>query len=82
MAQPRDEAQRHAVAEKCVKGLELTLPTLVDTMDDAASRAYAGWPDRLFIIGDDGRVAYAGEPGPWGFKPDELQAALQALLDA
>ena len=46
----------------------------------SVSKAYAAWPTRLFLIGRDGRVAYAGDLGPYGFKPDELKAALDDYL--
>jgi hypothetical protein len=82
VAQPTDEAARHEVATKCIANLELSLPTLVDSMDDKTSMSYAGWPDRFFVIDDAGKVAYAGERGPWGFKPEEVEAALKGLLDA
>ena len=29
-----------------------------------------------------GRIAYKGEPGPWGFKPQELEGAMGKLPDA
>ena len=43
--------------------------TLVDAMDDAVARRWSAWPERLFALGLDGRVAYVGEQGPWGFWP-------------
>jgi hypothetical protein len=67
------------VATKCIEGLGLTLPTLVDSMDDATSRAYGAWPDRFYVVGLDGRIAYAGEPGPRGFDVDAVQTALKGL---
>ena len=42
--------------------------------------AYGGWPDRLYLIGRDGRVAFQGEVGPFGFKPEELAHAIEAEL--
>ena len=49
---------------------------MLDDVDDAVALAYGGWPDRLYLIDRDGRVAFQGEPGPDGFKPDELAAAI------
>jgi hypothetical protein len=51
---------------------ELTMPAVIDGEDNAAKRAYAAWPDRLYAIGVDGRVAYKSAPGPRGFKVPEL----------
>jgi len=53
----------------------LGVPTLVDDLDDAVARAYGGWPDRLYLIGRDGRVAFQGDEGPFGFKPELLEQA-------
>jgi type I thyroxine 5'-deiodinase len=49
-------------------------------MDNRVDELYAGWPERLFVIGANGRIAYAGGPGPWGFKPDELEKWLTKNL--
>ena len=48
-------------------------------MDDAVMTAYAAWPERLYLIDVDGRVLYAGGRGPFGFKPRELEKAIQTL---
>jgi len=31
-------------------------------------KAYTGWPDRLYLIDKEGRVAFKSAPGPFGFK--------------
>ena len=49
----------------------LAIPFVVDTMDDAVERAWAGWPDRLYVVDIDGVVVYRGGKGPMGFRPDE-----------
>jgi hypothetical protein len=48
-------------------------------MDNRVDELYAGWPERIFVIDPDGKIAYAGKPGPWGFKPDEAERALRRL---
>ena len=58
------------------------IPTLVDEMDDAVMTAYAAWPDRLYLVGLEGEVVYAGGIGPFGFKPDELKEAIDTYLAA
>ncbi|MEO6595042.1 MAG: deiodinase-like protein, partial [Planctomycetota bacterium] len=75
---PIDDAERSKVAGTCVKDLELPMPALVDRVDDKASVAYGGWPDRLYLIGLDGKIAYAGDRGPMGFDPDAWAAAIEA----
>ena len=33
----------------------------------------------MFLVDREGRLAYRSDPGPFGFKPDQLAAALRAL---
>ena len=68
-ASPTDMASRTELAEVCVVRLGLKLPAVVDRFDDATEKAYTGWPDRLYLIGVDGRVAYKSKPGPFGSSP-------------
>ena len=71
---------RFAAARAGVERLGLTMPVLVDRMDDAVSNAFAAWPERIYVVGADGRIAYTGGPGPFEFDPDAAAAALDALL--
>ncbi|MFP6837039.1 MAG: deiodinase-like protein [Pseudomonadales bacterium] len=41
--------------------------------------AYGALPDRLYLVGRGGRIAFQGDPGPWGFNPEKLAEAIQAL---
>jgi hypothetical protein len=75
--QPKTGEEREAVAEACVVGMNLSIPTLIDEMTNEVDRAYAALPDRLYLIDAEGRVAYRSGPGPWGFKPEELEAAIR-----
>lgn len=78
--QPRTYEERVKVAGKCLEDLKLSIPCLVDDMQNTAQRAYAGWPDRLYVIDKEGKVAYRGGPGPGGFRPQEAEEALKKLL--
>ena len=69
------------VAKTCMSKLDLDpIPAVVDRIDDAVSNAYQGMPDRLYLVGKDGKIAYAGDRGPFGFKPDELADAIAQEL--
>jgi hypothetical protein len=73
--------ERRKVAASCARDMTLeAIPTLVDGMDDAVNRAYAAAPDRLYLISKAGLVAYRGAPGPFGFDPEALGAAIRAEL--
>ena len=77
---PQTIEERRAVAGECETALQYGIRTYVDGMDDAVNKAYAAWPTRLYLIGLDGRVVYAGGMGPYGFKPAELKAAVENYL--
>jgi hypothetical protein len=68
--------QRATHAEICVNALKLSVPTVID-QENKVNIAYAGWPDRLYVVGTDGRIAFRGGPGPGGFKPAEVEAWLK-----
>jgi hypothetical protein len=72
--------ERAAAADACAVRLETGIPILVDDVDDAVALAYGGWPDRLYLVGRDGRIAFQGDEGPDGFEPAKLAAALDREL--
>ena len=76
-AQPTTLANRKEVAKRCSTALKLTMPCLVDEMDNRVDEAYAAWPERLFVVDADGRIAYAGGQGPFGFEPKHIRKWLR-----
>jgi hypothetical protein len=78
-ASPSDARQRDDLANVCVVKLGIEMPAIVDDFQDSTDTAYSGWPDRLYVIDRSGRIAYKSAPGPYGFKPAELEQALAAL---
>jgi hypothetical protein len=76
----KDEAQKDEHATSCVRKLNIEFPTVVDNMDNAVELNYAAWPDRLYLVARDGRIAFKGAPGPGGFRPPELEAAIEREL--
>lgn len=77
---PTTFQERYQVANTCISDLEISIPCLIDDMENTAARAYKGWPDRLFVVAKDGTIAYAGGPGPGGFLPREMETALRKQL--
>jgi Iodothyronine deiodinase len=72
--------ERETVANACSLDLRLPLPILVEEMDNAIDEAYGAAPERLYVIGADGRVAYQGGAGPHFFDPDEWEQAIQVCV--
>ena len=82
VASTKTTDERVSAAGLCVRNLGIELPALVDGQDNAVEQAYTGWPDRLYVVDRNGRIAYKSAPGPFGFKPAEVQKTLERLLPA
>ena len=76
-ASPRNEDERASLAGTCVRKLGIEIPALLDEFGNSTESAYTAWPERIYLIDHTGKVAYKSKPGPFGFKPAELQAALR-----
>jgi len=79
--EPSTQVERDAVAKVCMTKLALDpMPALVDDLQDTANLAYKAHPDRLYLIGKDGNIAFHGFEGPMGFNPDDLEDAIEEEL--
>jgi hypothetical protein len=77
---PRTEDERANVAGSCVRKLGIKIPALLDEFGNSTESAYTAWPDRLYLIDASGRVAYKSPPGPFGFKSEDLKAAIDRTV--
>ena len=77
---PTSLDERLEAAGACALRLKIRMPVVVDDIDDAIASAYGALPDRLYLIGRGGHVAFQGDPGPWGFNPEALERAIEAEL--
>ena len=82
VADPSSDPERAEIVEACAVRLQIRMPVLIDGIDNETARRYGGWPDRLYLIGKDGRVAFQGDEGPFGFRPEELERAIHTELAA
>lgn len=80
LASAKTLEQKQENATQCVRKLDIRFPTLIDELDNRVEQAYSAWPDRLYLIDLEGRVAFKGDPGPAGFRPEQLEAAIRRLL--
>jgi type I thyroxine 5'-deiodinase len=78
---PKTDEERAATADICVVRLAIKIPSLLDGIDNRVERAYTGWPDRLYVIGTDGRIRHKSAPGPYGFSTKRLEDVLTQLSD-
>ena len=70
------EEERTQTASACVRKLGIRIPALVDRASNGTEQNYSGWPDRLYLIGRDGKIQFKSAPGPFGFVPRNLREAL------
>lgn len=76
--QPKTLADRLAIVKDFTARFRYAIPMVVDPMDNRAELEFGAWPERLYVVDADGRIAYQGQPGPKGFFPDEVEAWLVA----
>jgi len=53
---------------------------VIDAPENDLLRTYNTWPIRLYIV-NDGKIAYCGEQGPFGFDPSRADKALQDMMN-
>jgi len=78
--QPETEDERAEVASACMLRYNFSFPMLMDGMDNEAEDKYQSWPDRLYIIDRDAKIAYQGGMGPLYFDVDEFEQKLKELV--
>ena len=65
----KDYGERCEVAGRMLSDKKLTIPTVIDGMDNKVGEAYSAWPDRIYVVRKDGTLGVASGRGPWGFVP-------------
>ncbi len=78
-ASAHTDGERTTTASACVRNLGIHIPAILDGIENKTERAYTGWPDRLYLIGTDGRVAFKTAPGPYGFSTRGLERVLEQV---
>jgi hypothetical protein len=77
-AQPKNLEQRVYIANDFIKRFKYPVPFGIDDMSNLAEAAYSAWPERLYVIDENGRIAYRGGMGPFNYDPKELRDWLAA----
>jgi len=71
------EQQDHAT--RCVRKLHIEFPTLLDSMNGAAEKAYAAWPSKAYLVDSRGKIFFSTGLGEQDFHPVEFEAELQKV---
>ena len=80
VGQTSDVKERSERAGQFAEAMSVTVPVVVDKGDDKVNKDYSGWPERLYVVGVTGKIAYKGGPGPGGFKIAEVEDWLKKNL--
>ena len=72
--------EREAVAATCSLDLHMSVPILIEEMDNVIDEAYGAAPERLYLVGSDGKVAYQGGVGPHFFDLDQWDRAIESSV--
>ena len=80
--QPKTDEERKAAARILVERLKYRIPVALDPLDGRAEKAFAAWPERIYILDAGGRVLYKGGMGPCGCQPEEAERRLAEVVVA
>ena len=76
---PTTEAERAVIASNCVSALKITIPCLVDNIENTTQKNYEAWPARACVIGTNGILEYISQPGPQGVDPEAIRKVLERV---
>jgi len=72
--------ERESYADQAAAYLDIEFTALIDSMDNHVEELYSAWPLRLYLVGSDGLLEYAGSAGPRNYQPVELSRAMDRVL--
>ncbi len=65
---PRNYGERCMAAGLFISEGNITIPVIIDNMNNSVKDDYNGWPERVFVINKNGLLAFASHKGTDGFK--------------
>ncbi|MCG8600548.1 MAG: hypothetical protein MI807_10435 [Verrucomicrobiales bacterium] len=66
---PKSLEERSGLARKLCRECDIPFRILLDPIEDMNAVRWAAWPVRIFVVNPEGTVQYAGQQGPWFYKP-------------
>ncbi len=82
VAQHGSIKDRVIAADACMKGLKMTIPTLLDNMENTFTKTYAGMPAGTAVVDINGKIAYWNHGAPNGARPKNAKSVLDKLIAA
>ena len=78
--EPTTDDERTEVASACQIDLDLHMPMLIDGIDNDIDEEYVGLPMRMFLVDSDGKIAFAGDKGPFGWDDEAFEETLKKVI--
>ncbi len=72
---PETDDDRRKIAQNFVEKIKVSMPVLVDGIDDKVEKTYACWPNRMYVLDAQGKIVDKGSAGPRGVSGSMRQAA-------
>jgi hypothetical protein len=79
--EPTTDDERTEVASAFQVALGLDMPMLIDRIDNDVDKKYVGLPMRMFLVDSDGKIAFSGKKGPFGWDDEAFEESLKTLLE-
>jgi len=70
---PTTTAERCAIARRFKTDYKVTLPILVDGVDDDFEQAMSPWPLRFYAVNVDGKMGFIAQPQACSYKLSGLR---------
>jgi hypothetical protein len=77
---PNSYDERSTIAATCMRRFNFPFPMLLDSMANEADAKYFAFPVRLYLLNEEGRIAYKGGLGPHYLNVDEFEAAVRSVI--
>ena len=78
---PGADGARAAIATVCIRRYHFPFRMVLDTMNDATEINYVAEPDRLYVVGTDGNIAWKSGVGPFYFDVETWHDALKKEVE-
>lgn len=80
--QPETMEERMTAARNLYRDGKISFPVLIDDMDNKVEKAYAAWPERLYVVDKKGKIVYKSEGETKGFELTEFAQKLKSVCDS
>lgn len=75
--QPTTTEERLTLAKSLVESKQVSVPMLVDTLDNTFESTFCPWPVRFYVL-HGGRVAFKAQPTGYGYDFAEMSRYLES----